>query len=173
MMRRATSFVSRLALVVAVSFGAFGCRARTEPEPPPPFDMSVFVIPPGTVLAEERRLGEEDYRDIHGNEVRRATTLLRSYRLPRTWTEAEFDVWLASTFPRPGWTSLKKTTKVGAYNQFEDDTVLRTLTVGPSQQTNEDYNSETLWAFAITQEVYRLSDETDGTATLAEGATQS
>ena len=166
-MRRATSFVSRLVLVVAVSFGAIGCGTQAKPEPPPPFDLSVFVMPPGTVLAEERRLGEENYRDIHGNEVRRATTLLRDYRLPRTWTEAEFDAWLASTFPRPGWTSLKKTTAHGVYNQFEDDTVLRTLSVEPSQQRNEDYKFGTLWAFSIIQEVYRVSGPIQETTTIA------
>ena len=131
----------------------------------------MFVVPPGTVLAEERLIGAEDYRDIHGNEVRRATTMLRSYRLPRVWTEAEFDAWLASTFPRPGWESLAKTTKVGVYNQFEDDSVLRTLTVEPSQQRNEDYKSETLWAFAIIQEVYRLSPETEEATTIATAGT--
>lgn len=170
-MRRAMSFVGRVALVVALSLGATGCRAASKPEPPPPFDMTVFVIPPGTVLAEERRLGEESYRDIHGNEVRRATTMLRDYRLPRTWTEAEFDAWLASTFPRPGWNSLKKTTAHGVYNQFEDDTILRTLSVEPSQQRNEDYKSGTLWAFSIIQEVYRLSPETEEETTIATGGT--
>ena len=63
--------------------------------------MTVFDVPPGAVLVEERLLGAEDYRDIHGNEVRRATTMLRVYRLPRTWTEAEFDAWLAAPSPDP------------------------------------------------------------------------
>ena len=82
------------------------------------------------------------------------------------WTEAEFDAWLASTFPRPGWTSLAKVKKVGVYNQFEGASVLRTLTVEPSQQKFEDYNSETLWAFTIIQEVYRLSPETEEATTI-------
>ena len=132
-----------------------GC-SRTTPEPPPAFDMSVFIAPPGATQVEERLIDEEDYRDIHGNRVRQATAILRDYRLPRTWTEAEFAEWLKATYPRPGWISLEKTTRVGSYNRFESDTVLRMLLIEPSQQSLAEYRAGTIRSFSITQEVYRV-----------------
>ena len=145
-----------LAIVLAVALVTTSC-SRSRPEPPPPaFDLSVFVAPSGAVQVRERTFDEEDYRDIHGNRVRRATTLLRAYRLPRTWTEAEFSAWVAATFPRPGWTSLKNPKKVGAYNRFEDDTAFRLLSIETSRSLAET-RAETLREFSITQEVYPVS----------------
>ena len=132
-----------------------GC-SRTTPEPPPAFDMSVFIAPPGATQVEERLIDEEDYRDIHGNRVRQARAILRDYRLPRAWTEAEFAEWLKATYPRPGWTSLTNPKQIGAYNRFESDTVLRMLLIEPSQQSLAEYRAGTIRSFSITQEVYRV-----------------